>query len=1371
MGNEMIDDILKKAGDLIQDACKEKFTIKSLWLFRHVIERKVWKTWAYLPIDDKVKDDFIPFEETVYSQEILEGAGSIGRAFDEFKESKSWLFIHNTFSAIEGTVIETDLKLGHKDVWFIPFVDADKETVISFMLLSLKFLDKSKRSIEGDQERVNPVLNNDDELSVGRLMRFAYHSVKNGEAIDSIKLSQIASSLDFNNDESPDSFLTQYLLTPLKSYYQSSSLLPVIKIVGNHLSKPIFAYSDVVFDILKRNLSNSIKNEEGFLPGYLEVTNSELKTFEYNGENVRLVFQLNTDSERMELVNCIDEVIVNLSSEYSTIQEAYIPEFDLRSKSIVEKKYITEQLCHKCEAANGLNPRPYYLILKEGKGLDENEKEFLFPNELVTCDIKSYVEKTNILIESILGDHRKEFKYDRWKEELTVSVLTDSDSNPFEVDTFIKDFIDQRYLYYKIFIERRHALQEANKSSKAAIMARNMSHNLGSHVMAYLKQHMSSVANILQDNVLAELFDHGGALPNTELENIPLPFLVGVGNFISYLQERQDFIATIATDYIPSFATVNFKDFIYDELNPDKRFIRHQDRQNLKPDNILLGNIARSEGLGREICTTQNNKGRMSDIVLRYRAFDGDRVENEAHEVIKDREKAYASLEEMRKIEVSLPGGVVGRQAVFSIIENIIRNAAKHGKWRDKGELDLTFDILDLKDVEPFSELKKKEAEYHKKFKDGEIPSAEETADYEKDVLPKIQELTKDGSPENLSLLEVLWLFYSEATDAKDLYFVTITDNISIEESAVRKLKDALNEDYTNDEGGMNEGNKGMKELRISAAWLRGVKDESEFYHPSDKECINEPQSRSKAPLMYARIHDKCLQYIFCLQKPRKLALVAKEGFDEDTNRNLLLHNWRAFTEPAFKKEQNKSYDFIICEDDDIYMKVRPYSPSITYKISDFRGLFDDLLSTIRVKKGNLSENFCDYERHLYEYIARESEPPTEKVCIDDSKALFKVRRELDRNPGYAIMTESSADGSKSTFHIKDVNIDVTDGLTTGDYLYRTHHETFDQFQSFMASLERDKRVCLFVEGVTGNTSTDRLIRNEVLDFKWYYSHLHAMKTKIAVFDERLFSKVYGLEEVNFTKGKLDSNDFEKKKGVVADAMPFYADYVENDIKTDAQLNKFIQERFLDIKDKLSVTETYTKDNLALAYFQKGICFFTFIKDVATENSYGLYGLRLKEADADVYVPEYDKNRGYACICAKLADVSWNEDDLSITHVNSSVESEFKYSFVFDYISIHQGLLDKLYEVFPIKDDVRKRNAVTTKISSIFGKLHNVSWESGYPGFTPGLVIHSGRSKPAKEDMPQCLPFLQYSAIEHAVLDCKLSLVNLLEDARYEPEQ
>lgn len=255
--------------------------------------------------------------------------------------------------------------------------------------------------------------------------------------------------------------------------------------------------------------------------------------------------------------------------------------------------------------------------------------------------------------------------------------------------------VEARFIHIR---NKQLVIKEANKSAKSAIMSRNMSHNLGSHVMAYLKQHLGSVQSMLNDKILTLLFDDerdlGKKLSNVHSveDDVALPFLVGLGQFISYLQERQDFIATIATDFIPYNSNVNFKDLIYDELNPDKRNERHTERTtSMKIDNILLGNIARSEGLGRPTSPTKKGKGEseysdLSDIVLKFRDFDG-------NPVVKNT-PAWTALEAMRKYNISLPGGVVGRQAIFSIVENVIRNAAKHGNWRNARKLEITFDIF-----------------------------------------------------------------------------------------------------------------------------------------------------------------------------------------------------------------------------------------------------------------------------------------------------------------------------------------------------------------------------------------------------------------------------------------------------------------------------------------------------------------------------------------------------------------------------------------------------------------------------------------------------------------------------------------------------
>lgn len=397
------------------------------------------------------------------------------------------------------------------------------------------------------------------------------------------------------------------------------------------------------------------------------------------------------------------------------------------------------------------------------------------------------------------------------------------------IETYIKphrlDFINllflikARYMFDTEIAQRKTAIA----SAKAAIMSRNMSHNLGSHVMAYLKQHLNSVQDMIRDNVLDSVLKSEEDITTLEgikkwndrcqsiiqeqndgLSEVALPFLVGSGKFISYLQERQDFIATIATNYVPYLSTVNFKDFIYDELNPDLRYIRHKDRIGLQPDNILLGNIARSEGLARKTNPTLHKD--MSDIVLKYRHFDGKPVYGEDGKILSstlvpDIESKESDLKNMRDFMVQLPGGVVGRQAIFSIVENVIRNAAKHGKWGEgkNKNLELTFDRYYLEDIEG-----------------EEIPQ---------DYVPEGEETIND----------FLKRYYGHTLDRNDICIVTLTDNMSFEKNGTPKdkcehlasIRKAIIEPYIdNSTVEMLQTNKGIKEMRISAAWMRGIEDD-----------------------------------------------------------------------------------------------------------------------------------------------------------------------------------------------------------------------------------------------------------------------------------------------------------------------------------------------------------------------------------------------------------------------------------------------------------------------------------------------------------------------------------------------------------------
>lgn len=979
---------------------------------------------------------------------------------------------------------------------------------------------------------------------------------------------------------------------------------------------------------------------------------------------------------------------------------------------------------------------------------------------------------------------------------LTNILTITNDSNK------LKDFIENKrsdILEFVMLLKSRKTddadikqREEAVKSAKAAIMSRNMSHNIGSHVMSYLKQHLGSVKDIVTDGILSDLINGENELAKkleNTTENTTLPFLLGLGHFISYIQERQDFIATIATDYIPYFGNINFKDIIYDELNPDKRAERHTERVNGKTDNILLGNIARSEGLGRNNQSTSRRSGQLADIVLNFQdsdnnVFDGNPVVNKDNPIA-GRENAKKALDAMRKWEISVPGGVIGRQAVFSIVENLIRNTAKHGNWRDQGKLELTFNCY-TKDslTEEFCNLKEREADILRRNtdKDGKLKELSQEDENELNGIRKsLEKWTEDAVPteephywgedkkKHNSLMEVLWYFYGQSLDADDLYFVTITDNVNISEKAVKKLRDALMEGYIDNESKMIEGNKGIKEIRISAAWLRGAKNEEEYYNSGAK--LIDPQTWKKAPLVYVRQHSGCLQYIICLQKPRKLAVVSQRLPSEESEKAFKKRNCRYYTPETYRKEKNKSFDFILFDDSNkaekeeySYDALKPISSSRFWKLSDIAELAkkDDkeepeLFKRLQnVTEESLNDILLILYKRLSHYEAEDA------IWIDDKTAAANVSRDTDGiTPKY----------------IKSDNITVRDGISKGvhKYIYRTHHDSEKEYNNFIDAVNnRTIESNIFVEGISGNNSTDRLVRNEILNDVWFYKHLHAMKEQVAIFDERLFTKIFGLEEAHLKiEGEPDINDGNRKKirkryktEIIKNNEEKWRSFLDLNFP---EQDKRLKEAFKN--DVTSIEETDAETGIKpIVYRQKGVYVFTLIQDPNPDkqNVFNLYGL--SEASSNT-----------KSICTKIASLSWSQTDglLFNGKITNEEDNYFNNYKRFDRMSIHQGLLDKLYEVFGIKDQQKEKERLTRQFyqafsTSFVNKLKSddensemIVGNNDLP-FLQGLCIHSGRSRPSQIDMPQKLPFIQYASIENAVLDCKYSLVELLDYARYE---
>ncbi|MFZ5926300.1 MAG: hypothetical protein ACOYX1_02520 [Acidobacteriota bacterium] len=183
----------------------------------------------------------------------------------------------------------------------------------------------------------------------------------------------------------------------------------------------------------------------------------------------------------------------------------------------------------------------------------------------------------------------------------------------------------------------------ARRAAEVAIMARNMSHNLGSHALRSVDS-----AVVLMD-------------ARTEIDGVSggqVPTLLG------YVQQRMDFVARVAVDWPTSRQPMFFfRDVV-------QLFTRQ---------GLLLEFLLADEGYqGRDKIRFQYGVARGGDggeIGWDWT----DRVPND-------------------DLLVAIPGGSLGRQAFYGFLENAMRNAARHNQPPDPEGITIYLAIRDCED-------------------------------------------------------------------------------------------------------------------------------------------------------------------------------------------------------------------------------------------------------------------------------------------------------------------------------------------------------------------------------------------------------------------------------------------------------------------------------------------------------------------------------------------------------------------------------------------------------------------------------------------------------------------------------------------------
>jgi len=224
----------------------------------------------------------------------------------------------------------------------------------------------------------------------------------------------------------------------------------------------------------------------------------------------------------------------------------------------------------------------------------------------------------------------------------------------------MKDFFSP-YLFSSAIDNYKNRLKEERKSEISSIMSRNMSHNIGSHVLASPELLDKAFDNVSEDSSQREI--------KKEKDKVQ-----AIHNF---LQQRMDFIARIIS-YTPSWREPMF--FCRDLLD------------GLLSQELLLGYLVKDQGYKREdISFYVHYKGSC-------RKFDVGGSHSLTNNLSEANDFSGCSASEDSALEdflVAIPGGSIGAHAFYDILENVMRNSAKYGENRDKLEVHLNVDRND----------------------------------------------------------------------------------------------------------------------------------------------------------------------------------------------------------------------------------------------------------------------------------------------------------------------------------------------------------------------------------------------------------------------------------------------------------------------------------------------------------------------------------------------------------------------------------------------------------------------------------------------------------------------------------------------------
>ncbi len=398
--------------------------------------------------------------------------------------------------------------------------------------------------------------------------------------------------------------------------------------------------------------------------------------------------------------------------------------------------------------------------------------------------------------------------------------------------------------------------QHATRAAISQVMARNMSHNIGSHVMSNLTDGIE-LSKKINEKVICKAYEASFKFENNE-DNI----IRQLATYNNYVKSRMDYLSDI-TFGTPVMQT-NKK--VISELFQDLDEVR-----------LLLDNIS---GLSKNFPYKINF------------AIEGNKKE----------------------LTVAIPNDLLGCQAFYNIIENVIRNTAKHnqGKKNVDGTTATTNFFVNFKEISEKEEVEEKNVLYEVEIYD--------------DV--HVQDITNLVKAQN-----------------EKINLSVLAENNQLRNSAL-----------------------GLLEMEASAAYLRKldiIKIESPDYKVLPDKSIHTEKKLNILKAFSKKVDGKnCLAYRFFVSKPTEYLFI-DDGLNVSDERETELNKMGIWfrTKSQFKSDLEKengtvfNHQFLFHKaDNEIKNLIEKHQTHLPVRVIELNKKTNSLLPLIKTEKKGFAE-------------------------------------------------------------------------------------------------------------------------------------------------------------------------------------------------------------------------------------------------------------------------------------------------------------------------------------------------------------------------------------------------------------------------------